>query len=58
MCEVLCRQDGATEPGSGSVLSAAAGGVFRRDRNEELPESQRFSGTARVSGIESERVAV
>ena len=35
--EGLCAKfyadkDGATEPGSGSVLSAAAGGVFRRDR--------------------------
>ena len=60
VCEVLCRQDGATEPGSGSVLSAAAGGVFRRDRigTRNCLESQRFSGTARVSGIESERVAV
>ena len=35
-------------------------GVFRRDRigTRNSLESQRFSGTARVSGIESERVAV
>ena len=51
VCEVLCRR---MEPGSGSLLSAAAGGVSKgSERNEELP----FSGTA-VSGIETERVAV
>ena len=37
LCAKFYADKMAAEPGSGSVLSAAAGGVFRRDRNEELP---------------------
>ena len=63
--EGLCAKFYADKMGRPSLapgvyFRAAAGGVFRRDRigTRNCLESQRFSGTARVSGIESERVAV
>ena len=64
--EGLCAKFYADKMGRPSLApgvyfrAAAAGGVFRRDRigTRNCLKSQRFSETARVSGIESERVAV